>query len=84
MLLGVFLSTDLHKSNIILKCLAKRFYIRRWKYLRHVPKVKGPPPPIIHYFFSFFPVKLQDSKYSSHLFDLSLFKDMYFKQILKY
>ena len=55
--------------------------------MRHVPKVKGdppPPPPVIQYFFFIYPVKFQESKYSSQLFDLSLFKDMYFEQILIY
>ena len=39
--------------------------------MRHIPNVKRVPLPIQYFFFSFNPVKFQESKYSSQLFDLS-------------
>ena len=58
------------------KMFGKTFHILAAIYVYHVPKVKGDPPsPIKQYFFSFYPVKFQESKYSSQLFDISLFKD---------
>ena len=63
---------------IIQKCLAKRFILEdgnTCSNMHHVPKVKCPPPPSIKTVFLFLSVKFQESKYSSQLFDISLFMD---------
>ena len=48
------------------------------KNMHHVPKVK-PPPQKKKYSISFLfnPVKFHESDYSSQLFDISLFKNIY-------
>ena len=72
------------------KMLGKTCHIRRWKYLQqYAPCSKSeggtpnphPYPSNTVFYIPFYPVKFQESKYSSQLFDLSFFKDMFFKQI---
>ena len=76
MLLGFFLSTDLHKSNecrslservyITLKCLAKRC-----SNMRHVPKVKGDSRNNTVFLFFFILLNFKKA-----IFDLSLLEVM--------
>ena len=62
------------------KILSKTFHIdMNMEILRAIctmfEKLREPPPPKKNSFL-FIPVKFQESKYSSQIFDISLFKDI--------